>query len=204
MRDRRPPSAPPGVASPPQPVGPLLRPSTRSHHSSLILLCACLLAAAIPGVAQQYPSRPVRMLLPQAPGSTTDTVGRIVFAATAERLNQQLVVDNRPGAGGTMGMEIASRAAPDGYTLVGVAASMLAIAPHVYRKLAYDPLGDFVPVGLFILSNTALCVHTKLPAKSVQDVVRLAREHPGQLNMASAGIGSTSHLAGVLFSTLAG
>src|SRR5262245_14009296 len=203
MHDRRPSSAPPGVASPREHVGPLLRPSTRSHHSSLALLCACLLAATT-SAAQQYPARPIRVVVPQAPGSTTDTVGRIVFAATAERLNQQLVVDNRPGAGGTLGMEIASRAAPDGYTMVGVAASMLAIAPHVYRKLAYDPLGDFVPVGLFILSNTALCVHTKLPAKSVQDVVRLAREHPGQLNMASAGIGSTSHLAGVLFSTLAG
>ena len=112
-----------------------------------------------------YPSRPIRMLLPQAPGSTTDTVGRIVFAATAERLGQQLVVDNRPGAGGTIGMEIASRAVPDGYTLVGVAASMMAITPHVYRKLAYDPLRDFVPVGMFILSQIAVCVHDKLPPK---------------------------------------
>src|SRR5262245_19697717 len=101
-------------------------------------------------------------------------------------------------------MEIASRAAPDGYTLVGVSAAMLTVAPHVYRKLAYDPLRDFAPVGLFILSNMAVCVHGKVPAKSVQDVVKLARDRPGQLNMASAGIGSTSHLAGVLFSTLAG
>jgi tripartite-type tricarboxylate transporter receptor subunit TctC len=151
-----------------------------------------------------YPARPIRMLLPQGPGSTTDIVGRIVFAATSERLNQQLVVDNRPGAGGTIGMEIASRAAPDGYTLVGVAASMMAISPHVYRKLYYDPLRDFVPVGMFILSNTALCVNSKLPPKSVQELLKLARDKPGQLNMASAGIGSTSHLGGVLFTTLAG
>jgi tripartite-type tricarboxylate transporter receptor subunit TctC len=151
-----------------------------------------------------YPARPVRMLLPQGPGSTTDTVGRIVFAATAERLGQQLVVDNRPGAGGTIGMDIASRAVPDGYTLVGVAASMMAISPHVYRKLSYDPLRDFVPIGTFILSNTALCVHAKLPPKSVQELLKLARDRPGSLNMASAGVGSTSHLGGVLFTTLAG
>jgi tripartite-type tricarboxylate transporter receptor subunit TctC len=164
--------------------------------------------AAIPAVqaaeAGSYPTRPVRMLLPQGPGSTTDTVGRIVFAATAERLGQQLVVDNRPGAGGTIGMEIASRAVPDGYTLVGVAASMMAISPHVYRKLAYDPLRDFVPIGTFILSQIAVCVHAKLPPKSVQELVKLAKDKPGSLNMSSAGIGSTSHLAGILFTTLAG
>jgi tripartite-type tricarboxylate transporter receptor subunit TctC len=171
------------------------------------LLLPVLLAAgpAAPAAeSDNYPSRPVRVLLPQGPGSTTDTVGRIVFAATAERLGQQLVVDNRPGAGGTIGMEIASRAAPDGYTLVGVAASMMAITPHVYRKLAYDPLRDFVPIGLFILSNTAVCVHAKLPPRSVQELLKLAKDKPGQLNMASAGFGSTSHLAGVLFSNLAG
>src|SRR6185295_16285071 len=168
------------------------------------LLPALLAHDPAAAAADSYPARPIRMLLPQGPGSTTDTVGRLVFAATAERIGQQLVVDNRPGAGGTLGMEIASRAAPDGYTLVGVSAAMLTIAPYVYRRLAYDPLKDFVPVGLFILSNMAVCVHGKLPAKSAQDVVRLAREKPGQLNMASAGVGSTSHLGGVLFSTLAG
>ena len=151
-----------------------------------------------------YPSRPARMVVPQGPGSTTDTLGRIVFAATAERLGQQIVVDNRPGAGGTIGMEIASRAAPDGYTLVGVAASMLAITPHIYRKLAYDPLRDFVPVGTFVLAQTAVCVNGKLPPRSVQELLKLAKDRPGRLNMASAGIGSTSHLGGVLFTTLGG
>ena len=166
------------------------------------MLCAALLAPA--AAAQQYPARPIRMILPQAPGSTTDTVGRIVFMATAERIGQQIVVDNRPGAGGTIGMETASRAAPDGYTLVGVAASMLAIAPHVYRKIGYDPLHDFAPIGVFILAQIAVCVHGKFPARSVQELVKLARDKPGQINMASAGIGSTSHLGGVLFTTLAG
>src|SRR4051812_13960542 len=151
------------------------------------LLVALIIHAAGAPAANDgsYPARPVRVLLPQAPGSTTDTVGRIVFAAIADRIGQQLVIDNRPGAGGTLGMEIGARAAPDGYTLVGVSAAMLTIAPHVYRKLAYDPLEDFIPVGLFILSNMAICVHGKLPVKSPQDVAKLAREKPGTLNMAS-------------------
>src|SRR5262245_25912900 len=164
-----------------------------------LLLCACLLAAAIPASAQQYPSRPIRMILPQAPGSTTDTVGRIVFTATAERLNQQIVVDNRPGAGGIIGMEVASRAAPDGYTLAGVAASMMAIAPHVYGKLGYDPMRDFVPIGMFVLSETALCVNDKLPVKSVREFVELAKAKAGQLAVGSAGVGSTSYLGALLF-----
>jgi len=168
------------------------------------LMCAALVAGSMPAGAQQYPARPIRMILPQAPGSTTDTVGRIVFTATADRFNQRIVVDNRPGAGGTIGMEIASRAAADGYTLVGVAASMVAITPHVYRKLPYDALRDFVPVGMFVRSETALCVNDKLPAKSVREFVEMAKAKPGQLAVGSAGVGSTSHLGALLFTTLAG
>jgi tripartite-type tricarboxylate transporter receptor subunit TctC len=174
------------------------------HRSSLVLLCVGLAAVAMPATAQQYPVRPVRMILPQGPGSTTDLLGRITFMHTSERLGKQLVVDNRPGAGGTLGMEIASRAAPDGYTLVGVAASMLAIAPHIYRKLAYDPLRDFVPVGYFVLAQTAICVSGNFPAKTVRDFVEVAKSKPGQLNMGSAGVGSTSHLGGILFTNRAG
>jgi len=155
-------------------------------------------------IAADYPERPVRMILPQGPGSTTDLLGRIAFMHTADRLGKQLVVDNRPGAGGTLGMETASRANPDGYTLVGVAASMLAITPHIYRKLAYDPLRDFVPVGYFVLAQTAVCVNAGFPAKTVRDFVEVAKAKPGQLNMGSAGVGSTSHLGGILFTTQAG
>jgi tripartite-type tricarboxylate transporter receptor subunit TctC len=151
-----------------------------------------------------YPARPIRVIVPNAPGSTTDLLGRIVFTRMSERLGKQLVVDNRPGAGGTLGMDIASHAAPDGYTVTGVAASMLAITPHIYRKLPYDPLRDFVPVGLFVTAQTALCVNANLPAKTVREFIALARAKPGQLNMASAGVGSTSHLGGLMFATLAG
>jgi tripartite-type tricarboxylate transporter receptor subunit TctC len=165
-----------------------------------VLACSGALAAE----RLDYPVRPVRMIIPQGPGATTDLLGRIAFTHTAERLGKQLVVDNRAGAGGTLGMEIASRAAPDGYTLVGVAASMLAITPHIYRKLAYDPLSDFVPVGMFVLAQTAICVNSSFPAKSVRDFVEIAKAKPGQLNMGSAGVGSTSHLGGLLFTTHAG
>ena len=167
-------------------------------------MCGVLLAGAWPAAAQQYPARPVRMILPQAPGSATDLLGRIAFTHTSDRLGKQLVVDNRAGAGGTLGMEIASRATPDGYTLVGVAASMLAITPHIYRKLAYDPLRDFVPVGYFVLAQTAICVNSSFPARTVRDFVEIAKAKPGQLDMGSAGVGSTSHLGGILFATQAG
>jgi tripartite-type tricarboxylate transporter receptor subunit TctC len=174
------------------------------HPSSLILLCGALAAGTVAAAEQPYPARPVRMILPQGPGSTTDLLGRIAFMHTSDRLGKQLVVDNRPGAGGTLGMEIASRAAPDGYTLVGVAASMLTITPHIYRKIPYEPLRDFVPVGYFVLATTAICVNGGFPAKTVRDFIDAAKAKPGQLNMGSAGVGSTSHLGGVLFTTRAG
>jgi tripartite-type tricarboxylate transporter receptor subunit TctC len=172
-------------------------------RASVALLIPVLLAP-MGAAAQSYPVRPVRVILPQAPGSTTDLLGRIAFTHASERLGKQLVVDNRPGAGGTLGMEIASRATADGYTLVAVAASMLAITPHIYRKLAYDPLRDFVPVGHYVLAQIALCVNSASPAKSVRDFIEIARAKPGQLNMGSAGVGSTSHLGGLLFTTQAG
>jgi tripartite-type tricarboxylate transporter receptor subunit TctC len=169
-----------------------------------LLAAALACSSAFAAERLDYPVRPVRIIIPQGPGATTDLLGRIVFTHTADRLGKQLVVDNRPGAGGTLGMEIASRAAPDGYTLVGVAASMLAITPHIYRKLAYDPLRDFTPVGMFVLAQTAICVSSNFPAKTVRNFVEIARAKPGQLNMGSAGVGSTSHLGGLLFATRAG
>jgi tripartite-type tricarboxylate transporter receptor subunit TctC len=172
--------------------------------NGLLLIAAIACVNAFAAEAPNYPARPIRMILPQGPGSTTDLLGRIAFIHTAERLGKQLVVDNRPGAGGTLGMETASRAAPDGYTLVGVAASMLTITPHIYRKLPYDPLRDFDPVGYFVLAQTAICVNNNLPARTVREFMDLAKAKPGQLNMGSAGVGSTSHLGGILFTTQAG
>ena len=176
--------------------------TTMLNGAMLSLFLACMSANA--AEQTEYPTRPVRVIIPQGPGATTDLLGRIVFTHLSERLGKQLVVDNRPGAGGTLGMDIASRAKPDGYTLVGVAASMVAITPHIYRKLPYDPLRDFIPVGMFVLAQTALCVNNNVPAKSVHEFIDLAKAKSGQILMGSAGIGATSHLGGILFATLAG
>ena len=143
------------------------------------------------------------MILPNAPGSTTDMLGRIVFTRMSDRLGRQIVVDNRPGAR-SVGMEVAARSVPDGHTLVAVAASVLTIAPHVYRKLGYDPLHDFVPISTYLLAQTALCLHALLPAQTVREFVELAKAKPDALNMASAGVASTSHLGGLLLATKAG
>src|SRR5574338_292131 len=141
------------------------------------VIASMLVATAVGAADRQptYPLRPIRVIVPQGPGSTTDLLGRIVFTRMSDRLGKQLVVDNRPGAGGTLGMDLASHAAPDGYTIAGVAASMLTIGPHIYRKLPYDPLRDFVPIGLFVTAQTALCVNANLPARSVREFVDLAK-----------------------------
>ena len=163
-----------------------------------------LLAAALGAHAQDYPVRPIRMIMANAPGSVSDIYGRILFTRMADRLGQQIVVDNRPGAGGVLGVETAARATPDGYTLVTVTAAVVTIAPHVYRKIGYDSLKDFAPVSIFVKSETALCVNAALPVKSVREFIELAKSKPGQLNMASAGIGATSHLGGLMFASMAG
>jgi tripartite-type tricarboxylate transporter receptor subunit TctC len=166
-------------------------------------LCA---AIALPAAAQsgKYPERPIRMIMANNPGSASDIYGRILFTRMAERMGQQIVVDNRPGAGGVIGVELAARAAPDGYTLVTVTAAVVTIAPHVYRKIGYDPLKDLAPVSVFIKSETALCVNNNLPVKSVREFIDLAKAKPGSLNMGSAGIGATSHLGGLMFATAVG
>jgi tripartite-type tricarboxylate transporter receptor subunit TctC len=173
-------------------------------RSITVGFASCLLVAALNAHAQQYPARPIRMIMANNPGSASDIYGRILFARMSERTGQQIVVDNRPGAGGVVGVEMAARAAPDGYTLVTVTAAVITIVPHVYRKIGYDPLKDIVPVSVFIKSETALCVSAALPVKTVREFIEFAKSKPGQLNMASAGIGATSHLGGLMFANMAG
>lgn len=163
----------------------------------LLLMAGILAAAAITAHAQQqYPSRPVRFIVPFSPGGASDTAARIVGQKLAERLGQQFVVDNRPGAGGTIGTELAVKAAPDGYTLLMASSTELAINPHIYPKLSYDTLRDFVPVALVASTPLILVVHPSLPARSPRELVALAKARPGQINYASSGNGSTVHLAG--------
>jgi len=151
-----------------------------------------------------YPIRPVRFIIAQTTGTSVDTLARILAVKMGDLLGQQFVADNRGGAGGTIGGEIASQAAPDGYTLLVSSTGMQVISPQIYRKLNYDPIGDFQPISLYAVTQNVFVLNPNFPAKSVKDLVALAKANPGKYNMANAGSGFQSHLAGVLFSHMAG
>ncbi len=165
---------------------------------------ACLALLAEAAAAVVYPQRPVRMIVANAPGSTSDIFGRIVFSRMSEAFGQQIVVDNRAGAGGVIGADITARAVPDGYTLGAFTAAVLTIAPHVQQKIPYHPVKSFAPVSLFVRTQTALCVTPALPARNIREFIALGKTRKGGLQLASAGVGSTSHLGGLLFASMAG
>lgn len=152
--------------------------------------------------AQVYPAKPVRMIAASSPGSGVDIVARIVAPKLAEQLGRQVVVDNRAGAGGNLGAELAAKAAPDGYTLF-VSTPSQTISMGLYRDLSYDMARDFTAVSQITKGQYIIVVHPSLPAGSVKELIALARAKPGQLNYASAGNGNTTHLAGELFKSLA-
>src|SRR6202040_2195971 len=155
-----------------------------------------------PANAQDYPARPVRLIIPFPPGGSNDVVGRLIATHLGERLGKQVVVDNRSGAGGVIGTEIVAKSPPDGYTLLIISMAH-AVNPWLY-KLAYDPIKDFAPVGLLAKGANVLVVHPSLPVNSVKDLAALAKQKPGDLQYASAGIGSFQHLGGELFKLMAG
>lgn len=163
----------------------------------LIKAAVVLLALSAPAFADDYPSRPVRMIIPFPPGGSNDVVGRLVAKFLSEKLGQQVFVDNRGGAGGSIGTEAAAKADPDGYTLLGVSLAH-AVNPALY-KLNYDPIKSFTPIAIFATGPNVLVVNPELPVKSVQELLALAKQKPGELNYASAGIGSFQHLGGELF-----
>ena len=163
-----------------------------------------LVWAAATALAQPYPDKPIRVLAAQSAGSSLDTIARIVTIKMSELLGQQLVIDNRGGAGGIIGVELAAHSTPDGYTLLVGAPSSMIISIFTYRKLAFDALKDFDPISLLVNAEGVLAVNPGVPAKSVKELIALAKSQPGKLNMSSAGIGSSSHLAGVMFTSLAG
>ena len=169
--------------------------------SSRAVVVGCALCAAMPAaLGQAYPTKPVRMIAASSPGSAVDIVARIVAQKLGEQLGQQVVVDNRAGAGGNLGAELAAKAAPDGYTLfMGTPAH--AINTGLYRKLNYDLIRDFSPVTQVTSGQYVVVVHPSLPAKSIRELIALARGKPGQLNYASAGSGNATHLAGELFAS---
>jgi len=181
----------------------IYRPATALEESSMLCRWACFsvlaLLLAIPEAraADAYPSRPIHLVIPFPPGGSNDVVGRVFAYALGERLGQTLVVENRSGAGGVLGTEAVSRAAPDGYTLLVISLAH-AVNPWLY-KLSYDPIKAFVPVGIMASGTNVLAVHPSLGVKSVRELVALAKAKPGELNYASAGIGSFQHLGGELF-----
>ena len=152
--------------------------------------------------AQAYPAKPIRLILPVAAGSTSDTIGRMVARNLSERMGQQVVADNQPGAGGNIGVPMAARAAPDGYTVLMISSAQ-AISPHIYAKLTYDLVRDFAPVSQMADGLYMLTVHPSVPARSVGELIALARARRGDLTFGSAGVGTGTHLAGELFKTSA-
>ena len=174
-----------------------------------IIAFASLLASAVLALisntapAQAYPTRSIRLIVPFPPGGATDTTGRIIAQALSEGLGQQVVPDNRSGATGRIGTELAAKAPADGYTLLLGSAGPNSILPGAYSKLPYDAVKDFAPISLIGSSDHVLVVHPSLPVKSVKDLIALARSKPGQLTFASAGNLSVAHLSAELFKQLA-
>jgi tripartite-type tricarboxylate transporter receptor subunit TctC len=162
---------------------------------------ALLLALSVPAAAD-YPDHPVRLIIPFPPGGSNDVVGRLVARRLSVKLGQQVVVDNRGGAGGVLGTEAASQAAPDGYTLLMISIGH-AVNPSLH-KLTYDPIKSFAPISIFATGPNVLVVNPSLPVTSVKELLALAKEKPGELDYASAGIGSFQHLGGELFKLSAG
>jgi len=167
------------------------------------LACAAACVIANVAFAQTYPARPLRLIVAYAPGGSVDVIARIAAQKLSDALGQQVVVDNRPGAGGNVSAEIVTRAVPDGYTLYVCSASLVANA-SLYRKIAYDPIRDFAPVTLLASAQSVLVVHPAFPAKTVKDIIAFAKKAPGTINYASPGSGSSGHLTMELFRAMAG
>jgi len=161
------------------------------------------LAISHGGFAQTYPAKPVRIIVPFPPGGPTDVVGRLVATKLGEALNQQFVVENRAGAGGTVGSEVVAQAPADGYTLLYGSTSTLAMAPSLYRKLGYDPRKSFAPISLVSSGPLLVAVNAAVPAQTLAQLIALAKEKPGALNYGSAGNATPPHLAAELFKSLA-
>jgi len=163
-----------------------------------------MLACSAHVTAQTYPLKPVRLISPYASGGGSDTLARILGQKLYEAWGQPVVVENRPGAAGTLGAETVARATADGYTLLVTPSAVLTINPHLYAKLRYDTFKDFVPVTMASNSPYLLVVHPKIPASSVKELIAYAKMNPGKMNYSSSGNGSSTHLAGVLFNNMAG
>ena len=175
--------------------------------NKVVAIAALALSSALapqPGIAQQdYPTRPLRLIVPTAPGGGTDFTARTIAQKLGEAIGQTVIVDNRPGAAGNIGVDIAAKASPDGYTLV-MPITSFPINPHLYDKLPFDTVTDFTPIVLAASAPLLLVLNPAVPAKSVSELIAVAKSKPGQLNYANSGNGTTAHLAGELFKKMAG
>ncbi len=167
----------------------------------LCIIATCTLSLAH---GQGYPAKPIVMVMPLAAGSSLDVVLRIITQKMSENMGQQIIVDNQPGAAGMIGAERFMRAAPDGYTLAAFNDSVLTMVPNLHKKIAYDPVASFAPVGLMVNNSWTLTAHPSLPAKNVAELIALAKARPGELNYSSGGNGSPQHIAMELFQSMAG
>ncbi|HSQ05151.1 MAG TPA: tripartite tricarboxylate transporter substrate-binding protein, partial [Burkholderiales bacterium] len=154
--------------------------------------------------AQQWPTRAVRIIVPFPPGQAADIIARVIGERLSPAIGQQVIVDNRPGAGAALGTEIGAKSAPDGYTLLAGGSAALAINPHLYHKLGYNTLRDFAPVTQIVDIAEIFVINPSLPVKNLQDYIRLAKQRAGELNYGSSGAGSTSHLVTAALATRAG
>ncbi len=176
---------------------------TKAIVSALSLTAGAIVCAPT-AWGQAYPNKPVRLVIAQAAGSATDTAGRIIAQKLSELLGQQVIVDNRAGAGGLLGTEMAAKAPPDGYTLLLSNISTHGVNPALYKKLPYDAVKDFTPVSLATITPNVLVVHPSVPVRNTKEFIAFAKARPGQLNFATPGNGSSQHLATELFRSMAG
>jgi len=173
----------------------------RLYRGVLLLMASALCATG--ASAQPYPNRPIKLIVADSAGGAPDQLGRLVAQKLSDSLGQPVVVDNRAGAGGVVGADIAAKSAPDGYTLLLTTTAIYAILPNLRKNLPYDPVKDFVPISRIATASNVLVVNNALPAKNIAELVKLAKDKPGALNYASAGVGTPAHLAGEMLNLLA-
>jgi len=170
----------------------------------LPLLAAALVVATFAQAAENFPSKPIRMIVPVAPGGGGDITGRAIALKMSDALGQQVIVDNRAGAGGVVGFEVAARAEPDGYTFILAGVGPTTVSPHLTKRLPYDPIRDFTPVARGVSALNMLVVHPSLPVHSVKDMIAYAQKNPGRVNYGSSGAGRADHLAAEIFCAMTG
>jgi tripartite-type tricarboxylate transporter receptor subunit TctC len=171
---------------------------------ALFILIAMALLAPVVMAQQAYPNKPVRIIVPYPPGGTADIIGRTIAEKLGVIWGQSVIVENRAGAGGTIGVDAVAKAAPDGYTMVLGVTGPLTIAPSINAQLAYDPLRDLVPITLVAAVPSLIAIHPSVPARDLKELIALAKSQPGKLTFASAGTGTSVHIAGELFKSMAG